>query len=308
MRGEHVVDLTIIIPAYNEEEGIAATLERLGAEPGLAGAQIVVVDDGSTDRTAEVAGRFPLVKVICHKMNKGYGAAIKTGVRNSNSAYVAWYDADGQHLAGDLANMYTQIHTQGIDAVVGERTRDSLSLPSRRIGKFFLSLAVRLVAKGGLADFNCGLRVVRRALLNDYLPFLPDGVSASTTLTLLLLQKDVYFSFFPVTAAQRIGTSSIHQLRDGLRALHTIMRILILFKPLRVFGAFSALFISAGLAYGVFKTLTVGSGFPVFAAVVILSGVILLFMGLICDQISALRLEMAERSRKYHESDPPNRH
>lgn len=287
--------LTILIPAFNEEEGIGRTLDSLLQEKALRGVHIVVVDDGSSDRTAEVAERYPGVRVLRHKNNQGYGAAIKTGTRFAETRYVAWFDADGQHRPVDLIAMFEECVRGNYDAVIGERTRGSDVVKSRVAGKTVLRFAARFVANQPLKDINCGLRVFRRELLVAYLPLLPDGFSASTTSLLVFIKRKRHFCFHPIITEARVGKSTVKQVRDGLRTLHLMMRILFLFSAFKAFALLASLFLVVGIGYGVGWALLTGQGVPVLAAIVVLVGVLILCVGILSDQISALRLDLLER-------------
>ncbi len=290
-------DLTILIPAYNEEEGLPPTLEALLAEERLRGAQVLVIDDGSSDRTAEVAARFaPRVRVVRHKNNQGYGAGIKTGTRAAHTHWVAWFDADGQHRPQDLGDMFVATVDNHYDAMFGNRSADSNVVKSRVVGKKVLGIVANSVAQQRIPDLNCGLRVFRRDLLEAYLPLLPDGFSASTTTTLLFIKRNRHFAFHPIKAEARVGKSSVKQIRDGLRTIHLMMRILFLFQAFRTFATAAAVLLLLGVGYGTTIAVLHGQGFPVLAELVTLAGVIMLGFGIISDQISALRIDLLERS------------
>lgn len=290
-------DLTVLIPAFNEEVGLPPTLEVLLAEPRLAGAQVIVIDDGSTDRTAEVVARFgPRVRVFRHKRNQGYGAGIKSGTRLASTTYVAWFDADGQHRASDLANIYDEAIQEGYDAVLGARTTQSAIVRSRVFGKKILGFVANSVAEQVIPDINCGLRLFRRQQLLAYLPLLPDGFSASTTTTLLFIKRNRHFTFLPITVDPRVGTSTVKQVRDGMRTLHLMMRILFLFQAFKAFSIVAGFFFSLGIVYGTAMALSTGRGFPVLAELLSIVGVIVFFFGIVADQISALRIDLLERS------------
>jgi glycosyltransferase involved in cell wall biosynthesis len=295
-------DLTILIPAFNEEEGLPPTLETLLAEPRLAGARVIVIDDGSTDRTAEVVQRFaPRVAVVRHKRNQGYGAGIKTGARFASTPWVAWFDADGQHRATDLAAMVEVAKQEQYDAVFGARGTGSAIVKSRVVGKKILGLVADFVAEQPIPDINCGLRLFRRELLLGYLPLLPDGFSASTTTTLLFIKRNRHFAFHPIVVDQRVGKSTVKQVSDGMRTLHLMMRILFLFQAFKSFAIVAASFFSIGLCYGIAVALLQGKGFPVLAELLCIVGVIVFCFGIVSDQISALRIDLLERGS--HESD-----
>lgn len=286
--------LSIVVPAFNEEPAIGATLAALAAEPRLRGAQVVVIDDGSMDRTAEIVRSYPGVTLLRHERNQGYGAGIKTGIRAAESDVVAWYDADGQHRPGDLADMVTRLETESLDAVLGARSAESHAVRERALGKAVLKLVAQGIAGQAIPDVNCGLRVFRRAVIRRYLHLLPDGFSASTTSTLLMLKRHYRVSFHSVVAPRRAGHSSVRQLRDGLSTLHLIARIVMLFNAFRVFSAIAAIVGLTGLAYGTVIALRQGLGFPVLAALMVIVALQVFLMGLIGDQISAMRLERLE--------------
>lgn len=296
-------DLTILIPAFNEEEGLGPTLSSLLSHERLAGARIIVIDDGSNDRTAEVAAGYPGVDVARHKSNQGYGAGIKTGTRRATTPFVAWFDADGQHRADDLADMYEQAVTGQYDAVFGARTAGSDVVKSRVPGKLVLKQIARFVVSQPIPDINCGLRVFRRELLTGYLPLLPDGFSASTTSTLLFIKRRRHFAFRPVTTGARTGTSTVKQVRDGMRTIHLMIRILFLFSAFKTFSLTAALFFAPGAIYGVATALLVGQGIPVLAALLMLAGIIIFCFGIVSDQISALRIDLLERGVGRHDGD-----
>jgi glycosyltransferase involved in cell wall biosynthesis len=282
--------VTILIPAYNEEAGLGKTLAALRKELRLSGAEVIVIDDGSTDRTAEIAADHGAA-VIRNWTNLGYGASLKRGVRAAAGEVVAWFDADGQHAPSDLADMIDRLRRDRAHAVIGARTAESHVVKRRVIGKRILKAAAEAAAGRPIPDFNCGLRVFRRTILERYLEMLPDGFSASTTTTLLFLKRNYHVVFHPVHVAERIGKSTVRQVRDGLRTLHTILRLAMMFNAFRTFSAFAALLVGGGVLYGLPLSLVRGEGFPVLAALAIILGVQVFCLGVVCDQISALRLE-----------------
>ncbi len=282
-------DLTIIIPAYNEEAGIGRTLQSLHAEPRLTGAKVIVISDGSADRTAEIARQHGAT-VIENWSNLGYGASLKRGIQRATTELIAWFDADGQHQPSDLADMVERIHREEAHAVIGARTPSSHVVKKRVLGKRIIKFAAEAAVGRKIPDVNCGLRVFRRVLLLRYVDLLPDGFSASTTSTLLFMKRNHHLIFHPIQTVERIGTSTVRQVRDGLRALHTILRITIMFNALRTFNWCSGLLIAVGLLYGVTVGLIKGGGFPVFAAMTTILGVQVFCLGLVCDQITAMRL------------------
>ncbi len=287
--------LSIIIPAYNEADGIGNTLDDLCRDPRLADAEIIVVDDGSSDVTSERVAAFPRVTLVRHTANKGYGTAIITGVKASTGAFIVWFDADGQHRTEDLAAVAEALITQNLDYCVGVRDARSHDVYSRKLGKFVLKQTVRLAAGQYVKDFNSGLRGFKREVLLPYLHLMPKGFGASTTMTLLMLERGYHGGEVPIIVRERIGRSSVRQVRDGFRTLMIILRIFLLFKPMVFFGGIGSVLIVLGSIYGFAEAISVREGFPVFAALIIILGVQAFFFGLLSDQVSQLRRERFER-------------
>lgn len=291
LRPEIFAQISILIPAYNEQEGIAYTLEKLSTCAALDSAEIIVVDDGSTDNTAEIARSFPRVRLVQHSVNRGYGAAIVSGLRASRRAYIVWCDSDGQHRVDDLLAVASRLVTRQLEYVIGVRGADSFQDSSRKPGKWLLRQVVHFAAGGPVPDFNSGLRGFRRDVLSRYLHLLPKGFGASTLTTLLMIEGNHIGESVPITVNARMGKSSVRQLRDGLRTLQIILRIVLLFKPMQFFGLLGSTLILIGLIYGFAKALIVGLGFPVLAALIVILGVQAFFFGFLGDQISAMRRE-----------------
>lgn len=292
--------VTIVVPAYNEQEGIGQTLSELVRR--FPDAEILVIDDGSTDATAERVAGTQGVRLLRHETNRGYGASIKTGISNAKGDMVAWYDADGQHTADGLERLLTVIDAEKLHAVIGERGDGSSVDPRRRLGKAILSLIVQTIAGERIPDINCGLRVFKRSVIRRYAHLLPDGFSASITSTLLMRERGYRFRFVPVITRGRIGTSSVRRVRDGLRSIQTSLRILVLFQAFQAFSLVAGLLFGIGSVYGVGMALTYGQGFPALASILVLSGVIIFFMGLLTDQVVALRMERLEESIEVQDS------
>jgi glycosyltransferase involved in cell wall biosynthesis len=283
--------ISIIIPAFNEEAGIAQTLRSLVDEKRLAGAEIIVVDDGSFDKTTEIVQSFPQVRVIQHPFNRGYGSAICTGTRASKGDYILWFDSDGQHRVEDLLAVCDKLIGNQLEYCIGVREEDSYQDPNRKLGKWLIKLSVDFSVGKPVPDFNSGLRGFRRDILMRYLHLLPKGFGASTLTTLLMIESDHYGATVPIIVKQRFGKSSVKQVRDGFRTLQIILHIVLLFKPLKFFGIIGLTLITTGTIYGLVKAQINGLGFPVLAALAIILGLESFFFGLICDQVSALRRE-----------------
>jgi len=287
-------ELSIIIPAFNESQGIEAVLNELCSETALDKGEIIVVDDGSTDGTAEKVGLFPRVHLIRHARNMGYGAAISSGMRLCNGQVVVWFDADGQHRVQDLLNLANTLIAGNLDYCIGVREGTSHQEPGRVFGKGILKFAVKLAVGQGVGDFNSGLRGFKSQVIRKYLHLLPRGFGASTTTTILMLERGYSGKEVPITTRRRIGVSSVNPVIDGIKTLLLVLRIFLLFKAMVFFGGIGLLFILVGAIYGVTKAMTLHLGFPVFASILIVFGIQAVFFGLLADQISALRREKFE--------------
>jgi glycosyltransferase involved in cell wall biosynthesis len=284
--------VTIVIPAHNEEQAIGEVLTRLRTQQHPAIAEVIVVDDGSTDRTAEIAEECG-ARVIRHPRNRGYGAALKTGVKGTDSDYVLTMDADGQHRLADVMKLCDAVSGERApDCVIGHRTRLLHSPLWRMPGKWMLKALARVLTQRKIPDLNSGLRVVRREVLLRYLHLCPSGFSFSTTITVALLSRGYSVEFVPIEVERRQGKSLV-SVGTGFQTILLVLRLASLFNPLRVFLPLALGLITFGTAWAV-PYLVRGDGLTVAAMLSILTGVLLFGLGLICDQVAQLRLERYE--------------
>ncbi|WP_187435543.1 glycosyltransferase family 2 protein [Bradyrhizobium hipponense] len=288
-------DVSVIIPAFNEAGGIGPTLEQLSL--AVPGAEIIVVDDGSTDGTAEVVGKYPNVTLMRHGFNRGYGAALKTGMAHASRPLVAWFDADNEHRVSDLVSMIGAIRQGGLAAVIGQRISGGVSAV-RGVGKAVILMLARSLGFRGGRDMNCGLRVFRTEVICRYLPLLPNGYSASMTSLLVMLERGYPIGYHPVELAARIGTSKV-TLRAGFASLLLVMRVIMMFAPMRIFLPFALAMFSIGALYGATLAILHGEGFPTFGIFLMLAGLLIGMLGLIADQLSQMRLVQYETITPY---------
>jgi glycosyltransferase involved in cell wall biosynthesis len=218
---------------------------------------------------------------------------VKTGIKTADTEFVATCDADGQHRPEDLMRLYEAAREH--DVAIGARGKTSHQVASRRPGKWVLARTAETLVGQKIPDLNSGLRVMRRMIAMRYLHLLPDGFSASTTLTVCVLQRGYNVEFVPITTREREGKSTVKQVRDGLNTVHLIVRLIILFNPTRFFLPPALAMIAAGLIYGFFKAFRLHHGFPVLALLLVSTGFITAMFGLLADQISSLRREMYEK-------------
>lgn len=279
-------DLSVVIPAFNEAEGIGTTLEGLLA--AVPGAEVIVVDDCSRDDTLGAAARFPGVRVVRHTFNRGQGAALKTGMRLATRAYVAWFDADNEHRSEDLLRIVRRCKGENLAAVIGQRTTNSASL-TRALGKSIIRAIGRGLKIHAGSDLNCGLRVFRRTLIQRYLPLIPDRFSSSLVTTLVMLERQYPMAFEPIATNPRIGHSTV-RLKDGFEAILQLLRAVLLFAPMRVFLRLGGWAFALGFLYSLAVALITGRGIPTAGVFIMTTGILAAVLGLIADQISQLRL------------------
>ncbi len=283
--GSEGADLSIVIPAFNEELGLRATLANV--TEAFPKAEIIVVDDYSKDKTSAVAQEFPNVSVFRHTFNRGQGASLKTGMLHATNTWVAWFDADNEHRVEDLARLSQRTQEDRVVAAIGQR-RASVNI-TRGVGKYLIRLIGRGLRINAGSDLNCGLRVFQREVILRYLPLIPDRFSASLMSTLIMIERGYPIAFEPIETNARIGHSTV-RLKDGFEAILMLIRAVLLFAPMRFFLPLGLGMVVFGGIYSIVMALLVGIGFPVAGMLVITVGVLAIILGLMADQISQLRL------------------
>ena len=278
-------DVSIVIPAYNEGEVITEVVAALAG--AAAWREIIVVDDGSRDDTASQAQKAG-ASVVRHPYNKGNGAAVKSGIRRATGQYVLIVDGDGQHRPEDAKRLIAQLGEY--DLVVGARSRTTQATQARRFGNGALNWFASYLTGREIPDLTSGFRAARREYLREFLHLLPNGFSTPTTTTLAFIKAGYNVLFEPIEARQRVGHSKIRFARDGAKFFMIILKIVTLFSPLRVFLPLSAFAFSIGVLYGIWNVI-VYSRIPNGSVLLILFAVVVFLVGLVSEQISALRFE-----------------
>lgn len=276
---------SIVIPAFNEAPAIGAVVS------GLAGAgawrEILVVDDGSTDGTGEAAAAAG-ARVIRHPYNKGNGASVKSGVRAARGEFVLVVDADGQHRPADATGLVSQLGEY--DLVIGARRNETQATLARRLGNAALNGLAGYMTGRRIPDLTSGFRGARLAYLREFLHLLPNGFSTPTTTTLAFIKAGYNVAFVPVEARARVGSSKIRLLRDGAKFMLITLKIVTIFSPLRVFLPISLAAFLVGAAYAAWTILT-QSHVTNSSVLLIMLAVIVFLVGLVSEQIAALRFE-----------------
>jgi hypothetical protein len=251
------VTLSVVIPALNEEDGIADIIQRVQAvapalrEVGVAALELIVVDDGSRDRTREIVASFPDVRLVCHPVNRGYGAAIKTGFQQARGDLLAFLDADGTYPPESFATLCSAALRQDADVVVGSRrSGGSSEMPLvRQVGNLLWSSLVSLIGNHRVADPASGMRVVRKSALPQLYP-LPDGLNFTPVMSTRSVHEGLKVIEVPIAYKERVGRSKLSVVRDGSRFLATIVWTALEYNPVRVLGMFGTAALGVTLAIG----------------------------------------------------------
>ena len=277
--------VTVLIPAYNEGASIAGVVTALRA--AAAWHELIVIDDGSTDGT-DRAALDAGARVVRHPYNKGNGAAVKSGIRAATGEWIAIVDADGQHRTADAQRIIAKLGDY--DLVIGARDPQTQATIGRRIGNGILNWLASYLTERPIPDLTSGYRAARREYLLEFIHLLPNGFSTPTTTTLAFIKAGYNVAFEPIAAEARVGTSKIRLASDGAKFFLILLKVITIFSPLRIFAPISAAAFAVGAAYGAWNFIY-HARIPNGAVLLLMFAVIVILVGLISEQISALRFE-----------------
>ena len=275
--------ITIVLPAKNEESGLDRVL--LSLKNLFPNAEIIVVDDGSTDRTAATSKALGAI-VVTHPCSKGNGAAIKTGARAATGDVIVFMDADGQHDPADIPRLLARLD-EGYDMVVGARQAGSQASIGRGIANAFYNRMATFMVGHKVEDLTSGFRVARRDKFMQFLSLLPNGFSYPTTSTMAFFRAGYSVAYEPIMAAKRVGKSHIKPIQDGIRFLLIIFKIGTLYSPLKIFAPISALVFGLGLCYYGYTYFSFGR-FTNMSALLFIASMLVFLLGFVSEQITAL--------------------
>jgi len=276
--------LSIVLPAKNESAGLQRVLPRLmELHPD---AEIIVVDDGSTDTTVDVVSTFHSVKCISHPVSIGNGGAIKTGARAASGEVVLFMDADGQHDPEDSMEILQRME-DGFDMVVGARSNESQASLLRSVANRFYNKLASWMTGFEIRDLTSGYRAVRREKFMSILYLLPNKFSYPTTSTMAFFKSGYFVDYIPIEARKREGKSHISLLHDGIRFMVIILKVGALYSPMRVFLPISLLlFYIASLYY--LYTYSSSGRFTNMGMLLYVSSLLTFLIGLVSEQVSSL--------------------
>jgi glycosyltransferase involved in cell wall biosynthesis len=284
--------LAIVVPAYNEAHGIGGVLDELEAlsqqmeNQGWA-VEVIIVDDGSKDDTANTARQHTFATVLEHHHNRGYGAALKTGIRHSNSQWVCITDADGTYPNERIPDLIEHATDTYADMVVGVRTGENVAIPLvRRPAKWFIRQMAIFVAGEHIPDINSGLRLFQRDTAFRFFDILPDGFSFTTTITLGMLVNGYLVKYVPIDYHARVGKSKIRPIQDTLNFLQLVFRIALLFRPLKIFIPLSSILFLLALVWALFSKLVIGQLADVSTLVIVMAAVQIIVVGMLAELIT----------------------
>ena len=276
---------SIIVPALNEAEAIADLVRALrGSAPWH---EVIVVDDGSTDGTGEHAREAGAI-VVRHPYNKGNGAAVKSGVRRATGDAILIVDGDGQHRPADAVRLVNRLDEY--DLVVGARSAATQATTARRLGNALLNRLATYLTDREIPDLTSGFRAARRECMLEFLHLLPNGFSTPTTTTLAFIKAGYSVAFEPIDAEQRQGKSKIRLARDGAKFFLILLKIITIFSPLKIFVPVSLVTFLLGFGYAIWTAVR-QSHVTNSSVLLILLAVVIFLVGLVSEQISALRFE-----------------
>jgi len=282
--------VSIILPARNEAPALEQLLPRLRA--AVPDAEVIVVDDGSTDQTGDIV-RQNGARHVRHPYGMGNGAAIKSGARAASGEIFVFMDGDGQHDPDDIQRLLEKLD-EGYDMVVGARDAGSQASMGRGIANSFYNRFASWVTSQKIADLTSGFRAVRGGKFLEFLHLLPNGFSYPTTSTMAFLRSGYPVCYLPIKAHKRIGTSHIKLVRDGVRFLLIVFRVGTLYAPLKIFLPISASLFMTGLLYYLY-TFAIWHRFTNMSALLFIASLLIFLIGLVSEQITMLLYQKTGR-------------
>lgn len=284
-------ELSIVIPVYNEEKAISAVINDIhNTLKNKIKYEIIVVNDGSTDKTAEVLKKIKKITIKNHPYNIGNGAAIKTGVRASKGKYIQLMDGDGQHKATDILKFYK--YRNEYDMIVGQRDFSKFGKWHRNIANIIYNKLASYLTDFKVKDLTSGFRLIKRDIMLTFLYLLPNTFSYPSTITLSLIKSGYFIKYVPITVFSRTGLSKIKIIKDGTRFLIIILKIIMLFSPFKIFLPASVIAFIFGIIYFFFHN------FSKLVIITIFVSILVFLLGLIAEQIAQLRYQKIDTPKK----------
>lgn len=285
--------LTIVIPVYNEEASLLDFLPEVLSHCKSKSYNLITVNDGSKDRSLKILEDFQKKSelnffIISHKLNKGYGSALKTGIAAASTKYVITIDADGQHYLDDVDMLLDKIIESKADLIVGSRKNIKSASVARGIGKSIIRTIAKLLMTLPIYDINSGMKIFETSQVQDYLHLTPNNMSFSDIITLIFVNNRHLVLEEPIRLKDRYAGTSTIGVKTAFDTVLEILNIIILFNPLRIFIPIAIVCFTLGITWGGYIFLQ-GRGISVGANTLLISGTIIFLLGLIAEQLSAIR-------------------
>lgn len=284
--------LTIVIPCFNEEVSIKVFLPEVMKLASRNNWEVIVTNDGSTDSSAtaleQLEKEYSCLKIITHNVNKGYGAALKSGILMSNTEFTATMDADGQHYPEDIVSLFAVRNETNADMVIGSRKDAKAGGAYRSFGKWIIRKLSTALADTGIYDINSGMKLFRTDTAKKMLSLCPDTMAFSNIIALTFAAQKNLVLEHPIGVRERTSGKSTININTAFDTILEILNIVMLFNPIRIFLPIALIFFFAGLLWGI-PIMIAGRGVSVGAGLMMLTGVMIFLLGLIAEQLSHIR-------------------
>jgi glycosyltransferase involved in cell wall biosynthesis len=287
-------DLTIVIPAYNEEQALSFFLPELINFCRDQGCKLIIVNDGSKDNTRNLLNECAeesFFTPLHHKINRGYGGAIKTGIHAAKTSYVITIDADGQHRLEDVNALYDALRSYDADMVIGQRKKHKESR-YRKVGKALIHFIATLLMPIPIQDLNSGMKIYRTGLARQYMQLCPDTMAFSDIITLIFINQRHLVQEYPITVVPRTTGESTISTKTAIETVMEILHIVTLFNPMRIFLPPAIFFLLFSAIWGL-PILLRGEGISVGTLFLFVTGLIFFFLGLIAEQLALIRKNLS---------------
>jgi len=300
--------LTVVVPVYNEAENLPVFAPNAIEFCRARGWSIIFVNDGSRDNTKQILDVLCQsdARVVHHKVNRGYGGALKTGIRFTNTQYLVTIDGDGQHDLEDVEKVFQYAIKHDADMVVGKRESGAPSFVYRALGKFLIRSFTKILMPLPISDLNSGFKLYRTELAQKYMTVCPDSMAFSDVITLVFLSERNLVLEHPIHISPRMSGQSTITTFTAFETVIQVLNIVLMFNPLRVFLPLSLVCVLAGLVWGI-PIVLLGRGVSVGAMLAIVTGILFFVLGLLASQLSAIRMERLRDKTNPSRSDETSR-
>jgi glycosyltransferase involved in cell wall biosynthesis len=291
--------VTILIPVFNEAETLPLVVPRIADFCSTHGWRLLLVNDGSTDESKHILTALAqqhTFNVVHHKINQGYGAALKTGIRHTSTQYILTMDADGQHDTADCETLVEALHRTDADMVIGSRRGSANANLWRGVGKSIIRSFASLLMPLTVYDINSGMRIYRTDCAQQYLHLFPDTFSFSDILTLVFVNNKQLVIESPITVRERSGGTSTISLQTAFETIMEILNIAVLFNPMKIFLPIACACFALGVPWGVYIA-SLGHGVSVGSSLLIITGILSFLLGLIAEQLSSIKKSLHTEHR-----------